>query len=57
MSLKRRFIDECYDGSYKEYLRARRMDYCKAQFEWSCWLDCLCKNGEITQQQYENETF
>jgi hypothetical protein len=56
-TLKRRFINEVYEGDYKKYLRARKSDYCKAQFEWSCWIDSLCKNGEITQKQYDNATF
>lgn len=57
MTLKRRFINECYNGNYKNYLKARNVDYCKVQFEWSCFIDSLCKNGEITQRQYENATF
>lgn len=56
-SLKRRFIEECFDGDYTAYLRARKEDYCEVQFEWSCWLDLLCKNGEITQAQFDRETF
>lgn len=56
MSLKRRFINEYY-GSNKEYLKARKDDYCKVQFEWSCFIDTLCKNGEITQKQYESAVF
>lgn len=55
-TLKRRFINEVY-GDYKSYLRARRDDYCKAQYEWSCWIDSLCKNGEISQKTYERITF
>lgn len=56
-TLKRRFIDEVFDGNYKAYLKARREDYCKVQFEWSCWIDALCKDGEITQKQYEQTLF
>lgn len=56
-SIKRRFINEVYNGDNKRYLRERKADYCKVQFEWSCFIDALCKNGEITQKQYENETF
>lgn len=56
-TLKRRFITEMFDGDYSAYLRARQKDYCKVQFEWSCWIDALCKNGEITQAQYERATF
>jgi hypothetical protein len=57
ITLKRKFINEMYDGNYTAYLRARKQDYCKVQFEWSCWIDSLCKNGEITQKQYDNITF
>lgn len=57
MTLKRRFINEVYGGDYKAYLHARKDDYCKVQFEWSCFIDALCKNGEITLKQYENALF
>lgn len=56
-TLRRRFIDEAFGGDYKAYLRARQYDYCKVQFEWSCWIDALCKDGEITQAQYEQAVF
>lgn len=56
-TLKRRFIDEVYNGDYKQYLKERREDYCKVQFEWSCYIDSLCKDGEITQAQYNRATF
>lgn len=29
----------------------------KVQFEWSCFIDSLCKSGEITQRQYNRATF
>lgn len=57
MTLKGRFINEVYNGDYGAYRRARNDDYCKVQFEWSCFIDSLCKAGEITQCQYENATF
>ena len=25
--------------------------------EWTCYIDTLCKNGVITQKQYERATF
>jgi len=56
-TLKRRFINEVYNGNNKAYLRARKADCCKVQFEWSCWIDGLCKDGQITQKQYDNVTF
>lgn len=56
-TLKRKFINEVYGGDYKRYLRARKDDYCKVQFEWSCYIDSCCKGGEITQQQYESVSF
>ena len=30
MTLKRKFINEVYEGNYKKYLRERRDDYCSA---------------------------
>lgn len=57
VSLKRRYINEIYEGDYKQYLRDRRADYCKAQFQWACWIDMLCKDGEISQKQYDSAVF
>lgn len=57
MTLKRKFINDCYNGDYKAYLRARKDDYCKVQFEWVCYIDSLCKSGEITYKQYDRATF
>lgn len=57
MTLKRRFINECYNGDMGAYKRARKDDYCKVQFEWTCWMDSLLKNGEITEKQWNNEVF
>ena len=54
---KQRFIDEVYRGNKSKYNKERKADYCKVQFEWSCWIDSLCKNGEITVKQYENAVF
>ena len=45
MTIKRMFINEVYGGDYKKYLKARKDDYCKVQFEWSCFIDSLCKSG------------
>jgi len=57
MTLKRRFINEIYGGNYQMYLRERKADYHKVHFEWSCYIDSLCKNGEISQRKYDNATF
>lgn len=54
--IKKAFI-ECVYSSRKAYLKARRADYCKAQFAWTCFIDSLCKSGEITQKQYVSATF
>ena len=56
-NLKKQFIEDCFDGDRKKYLRARREDYCKVQLQWTCYIDALCKDGIITQQQYERATF
>lgn len=57
MTLKRQFMEEVYTGDYKAYLKTRKQDFCKVQFEWPCFIDSLCKNGIITQKQYENAIF
>ena len=57
MTIKRRFINELYGGSMKAYRRARKADYCAVRLEWSYFIDALCKNGEITQREYDNLTF
>lgn len=56
-SLKRRFINEVYGSDNKQYLRERKADYCKVQYNWSCWIDSLCKAGEISERQYYTATF
>lgn len=55
--IRREFIALCYDGDKRKYSAARKEDYCKVQLEWSYFIDCLCKNGVITQKQYDRATF
>lgn len=55
--IKKIYIRDMYDGDRKAYLRDRRQDYCKAQFRWTCWMDAMCKNGVITQKQWDRATF
>lgn len=48
--------------SYKDAVREFRsqfitlwlneVDYWRAQETWAAWIDGLCKNGEITEKQY-----
>lgn len=57
MTIKRMFINDVYNGDYKKYLRERKADYCKVQFEWTCYIDYLCKSGIITQKRCNNATF
>lgn len=54
---KQRFIDEVYDGDKAAYRQARKADYCKVQYEWTVWLDGLCKSSEITSKQWEKAEF
>lgn len=51
------FIRDVYNNSHSAYYYARRKDYHKVQLEWSCYIDMLCKNGIITQEQYERAVF
>ena len=55
--LKEMFIDDIFDGDKAKYIKARKDDYCKVQFQWSCWIDTLCKNGDITQERYSGAIF
>ena len=54
--VKKEFI-ELYYGNRGCYNVARRKDYCKVQFEWSCFIDGLCKDGVISQYEYDRITF
>lgn len=56
-SIKRRFIDDVYNGDEKAYRQARKADYLKVQYEWTCYVDNLCKNGEITEKEANNTLF
>lgn len=56
-TLKGRFIQAFYNGDYGAYRKARKDDYCKVQLEWSYFIDSLCKDGIITQRQYEKALF
>ena len=57
IALKQMFINDVYDNNRKDYHRAKRKDYFKVQLEWSIYIDNLCKDGIITQEQYENAVF
>lgn len=57
MTIKRMFINDVYGGDYTQYRRARKADYLKVQYEWSVYVDGLCKSGEITQRQYDTVVF
>lgn len=54
--IKRLFVSEFY-GTMAAYKAARRDDYCKVQLEWSGFIDSLCRDGIITQAQYNKATF
>lgn len=36
--IKKAFIECVYNSNRKAYLKARRADYCKVQFEWACFM-------------------
>lgn len=54
---KQLFIETYYGGDKKAYLKARRADYCKVQFEWACFMGGLCKDGVISEKVWNNATF
>lgn len=36
------------------YPKGTVIDYCTAQYNWSCFVDSLLKNGQITDKQFNN---
>lgn len=50
------FIEQYY-GNTASFKSAVQDDYCAAQFQWSCFIDALCKLDEITQRQWETWIF
>lgn len=38
---------------YPNYKQETKADYCKMQLIWSTYVDGLCKDGQITQKQYD----
>ena len=48
------FIEHYYPNNLYQELRKDRL---AVQFNWECFVDYLCKNGDITQEQFNNWTF
>lgn len=38
---------------YPSYKSDAHKDYCRVQLAWACFTDGLCKDGRITQKQYD----
>ena len=38
--------------NFKNMLPNGKYDYCSVQLMWAEYTDCLCKDGEITQKQW-----
>lgn len=53
---KKMFINDCF-SSYAEYRKCRKEDYFKTQLIWSYYMDMLCRNKDITLEQWNNATF
>lgn len=52
-----RLFIESYYGSDEAFREAVQDDYCKAQLNWSCFIDGLLRDGQITQKQYATWSF
>lgn len=50
------FVKEYY-GDHKSFVKAVRDDYYKVQLEWSCYIDDLCREGVLTERQWQRATF
>lgn len=44
-------------GNEDNLQTALKKDYLAVQYEWSIFIDNLCRNGDITMQQYESWIF
>lgn len=50
------FIETYYQTS-KALHKALKTDRLAVQYEWECFVDSLCRDGNITQDQYNSWTF
>ena len=48
------FVETYYPNNLREALKADKL---AVQFVWSVFIDSLCKDGQITQQQYNSWLF
>ena len=48
---------ESYYGDTDQLHIALRQDYLAVQFAWECFTDSLCKDGNITTEQYNSWVF
>lgn len=53
---KRLFVAQCY-GDIHNLHEAVKKDRLMVQEDWSIFIDSLCRDGEITMQQYESWLF
>lgn len=52
-----RLFVEAYYGDTNALRRALKQDRLAVNYAWQCFIDALCKDGEITQEQFANWTF
>lgn len=50
------FIEACYENE-KNLHKALKADRLAVQQAWEVFIDSLCKDGQITMQQYESWIF
>ena len=50
------FVESYYGDKHTLYA-ALKADRLAVQFEWSIFIDSLCRDGEITIKQYDSWTF
>ena len=48
---------EAYYGDKEQLQSALRQDYLAVQYAWECFVDGLCRDGDITTEQYYSWTF
>ena len=57
MTLKRKFINEVYEGNYKKYLRERRDDYCRVSTSGPAGLIVSARTGKSVRDNTTEQHF
>lgn len=49
-----RNLEKEWKENNQDFIKSNKDDKILLNYEWSMYLDSLCKSGEITQKQWDN---